>query len=215
MAVAPDLDAAARAAAAAVAGGAAADRERELRVVYEIIHTVSSTLELSQVLAAIVRLVNDAVVAHATYIFLVEGDGRLVLRAASPRYAHLCGRVSMAAGEGIAGWVLENRQPVFIPENVLADPRIRYFPEFEEEKYQSLVSVPLMLKGDRVIGVIALHAEAPRVFSHEDAAFLIHVGSLVAQAIDNARLYERTRRTLRELDQLMRLGSVIASASTR
>ena len=190
-------------------------RADELAVLYEIIHTVTSTLDVEAVLAAIVRLVNDAIVAHATYIFLAEEGGRrIVLRAASERYAHLCGRVSMGAGEGIAGWVLENRQPVFINENVLSDPRVKYFPELEEEKYQSLVSVPLVLKGDRMIGVIALHAEAPRVFSAEDAAFLIHVASLVAQAIENARLYEHTRRSLRELEHLSRLGSAIARAES-
>jgi GAF domain-containing protein len=190
-------------------------RADELAVLYEIIHTVTSTLDVEAVLAAIVRLVNDAIVAHATYIFLAEEGGRrIVLRAASERYAHLCGCVSMGAGEGIAGWVLENRQPVFINENVLSDPRVKYFPELEEEKYQSLVSVPLVLKGDRMIGVIALHAEAPRVFSAEDAAFLIHVASLVAQAIENARLYEHTRRSLRELEHLSRLGSAIARAES-
>ena len=197
--------------------GAPVERGRadELAVLYEIIHTVTSTLDLEAVLAAIVRLVNDAIVAHATYVFLAEEGGRrIVLRAASEQYAHLCGRVSMGAGEGIAGWVLENRQPVFINEDVLSDPRVKYFPELEEEKYQSLVSVPLVLKGDRMIGVIALHAEAPRVFSSEDAAFLIHVASLVAHAIENARLYERTRRSLRELEHLSRLGAAIARSES-
>jgi GAF domain-containing protein len=194
---------------------AARGRADELAVLYEIIHTVTSTLDLEAVLAAIVRLVNDAIVAHATYVFLAEEGGRrIVLRAASEQYAHLCGRVSMGAGEGIAGWVLENRQPVFINEDVLSDPRVKYFPELEEEKYQSLVSVPLVLKGDRVIGAIALHAEAPRVFSSEDAAFLIHVASLVASAIENARLYERTRRSLRELEHLSRLGAAIARSES-
>ena len=197
------------------ADGSGAAHEHELRVLYEIIHTVNSTLDLEQVLGAIVRLVNDAIVAHATYIFLSEDRGRrIVLRAASEHYAHLSGRVSMAAGEGIAGWVLQNGQPVFIPEKALADPRIKYFPELEEEKYQSLVSVPLIAKGQRVIGVIALHAEAPRVFSPQDAAFLLHVASLVAYAIENARLYERTRRSLRELEQLSQLGAHIARAES-
>ena len=92
--------------------GAPVERGRadELAVLYEIIHTVTSTLDLEAVLAAIVRLVNDAIVAHATYIFLAEEGGRrIVLRAASERYAHLCGRVSMGAGEGIAG--LGAREP--------------------------------------------------------------------------------------------------------
>ena len=104
------------------------DVERELRVLYEIIHTVASTLDLERVLQAIVRLVTEAVGAHATYIFLSEDRGRrIVLRAASSRYAHLCGTVSMSAGEGIAGWVLQHVQPVFIPDGALSDPRIRYF----------------------------------------------------------------------------------------
>ena len=60
-------------------------RADELAVLYEIIHTVTSTLDVEAVLAAIVRLVNDAIVAHATYIFLAEEGGRrIVLRAASP-----------------------------------------------------------------------------------------------------------------------------------
>ena len=191
------------------------DVERELRVLYEIIHTVASTLDLERVLQAIVRLVTEAVGAHATYIFLSEDRGRrIVLRAASSRYAHLCGTVSMSAGEGIAGWVLQHVQPVFIPDGALSDPRIRYFPEFEEEKYQSLVSVPLVAKGGKAIGVIALHAEAPRVFTPDDAAFMLHVASLVAYAIENARLYERTRRSLTELERLSKLGAQIARAET-
>ena len=98
--------------AVSAADGSSAAQEHEFRVLYEIIHTVNSTLDLEQVLGAIVRLVNDAIVAHATYIFLSEDRGRrIVLRAASEHYAHLSGRVSMAAGEGIAGWVLQNGSP--------------------------------------------------------------------------------------------------------
>ena len=187
--------------------GAPVERGRadELAVLYEIIHTVTSTLDL-EARARRDRPARQRRDRRARDLRVPGGGGRprIVLRAASEQYAHLCGRVSMGAGEGIAGWVLENRQPVFINEDVLSDPRVKYFPELEEEKYQSLVSVPLVLKGDRMIGVIALHAEAPRVFSSEDAAFLIHVASLVAHAIENARLYERTRRSLRELEHLSR-----------
>src|SRR4029077_17723573 len=52
------------------------------------------------------------------------------------------------------------------------------------------------------------------VFSSQDAAFLVHVASLVAYAIENARLYERTRRSLRELEQLSQLGGHIARAES-
>ncbi len=196
-----------------VAPGSAAD---ERRVLYEIIRTVSSSVDLEKVLGAIVELVTQQTRAHATLIFIVEGpNDALVLRAVSDeRYRDQIGLVSMRRGEGLAGWVAQHREPVFIAENALQDPRVKYFPEFEEEKYQSIVSVPLIAPDDEMIGVIALHAEAPRVFTEEDAAFVIHSASLVASAIVNARLYETARRRVRELEGLSVLSAAVSSATT-
>ncbi len=196
-----------------VASGSSAD---ERRVLYEIIRTVSSSVDLEKVLGAIVELVTQQTRAHATLIFIVEGpNDELVLRSVSDeRYRDQIGVVSMRRGEGLAGWVAQHREPVFIAENALQDPRVKYFPEFEEEKYQSIVSVPLIAPDDEMIGVIALHAEAPRVFTEEDAAFVIHSASLVASAIVNARLYEAARRRVRELEGLSVLSAAVSSATT-
>jgi GAF domain-containing protein len=192
------------------AGQAPAD---DRRVLYEIIRTVSSSVDLERVLGAIVELVTERSRAHATLIFIAEGDG-LVLRAVSDeRYREQIGQVRMARGEGLAGWVAEHREPVFIAENALQDPRVKYFPEFEEEKYQSIVSVPLIAPDDQVIGVIALHAEAPRVFTEEDAAFVTGSASLVAGAIANARLYQAARRRVRELEGLSALSAAVSTAT--
>ena len=111
--------------------------------------------------------------------------------------------------------MLENRQPVFIPENALSDPRIKYFPELEEEKYQSLVSVPLVIRRrprdrrDR-----AARRGAARLQLGRRGVPHPHRLAGRAGAIENARLYERTRRSLRELEQLSRLGLTIARAET-
>ena len=188
----------------------------ERRILYEIIRTVSSSVDLERVLDAIVNLVTERTRAHATLVFMVEGPrNMLVLRAVSDeRYRDQVGRASMAIGEGLAGWVAAHRQPIFIAEDALADPRVKYFPEFEEEKYQSIVSVPLIAPDERVIGVIALHAEAPRVFTADDAAFVTHSASLVASAIANARLYEAARHRVRELERLSALSSDVSAAAS-
>ena len=187
----------------------------ERRVLYEIIRTVSSSVDLEQVLGAIVELVTEQTRAHATLIFIAEGpDEDLVLQSVSDNtYRDQIGSVRMQRGEGLAGWVAKHREPVFIAENALQDPRVKYFPEFEEEKYQSIVSVPLIAPDSELIGVIALHAEAPRVFTEEDAAFVIHSASLVASAIVNARLYEAARRRVRELEGLSALSNVVSTAT--
>ena len=131
----------------------AADR----RFLQEVIRTVSSTLDLERVLKAIVDLLTEATQCHACYVFLADDRGQMVLSACSEPYASHVGVIAMAPGEGLAGWVATHREPVFITQNAAADPRMRVFEEFEEEKYQSIVSVPLIAKDASVLGVIALH----------------------------------------------------------
>ena len=145
--------------------GERAGRTVDARYLYQIINTVSSSLDLDRVLRAIVDLVSEAIDCHACFVYFVEpDDGSLVLRAVSDPYGDLAGRLRFERGEGLAGWVAEHDQPLFITDNALADPRIKIVPEAEEEKYQSFCAAPLRLKSGHVIGVIALHAEAPREF---------------------------------------------------
>jgi GAF domain-containing protein len=156
---------------------------------------------------------SEASGVHACFAYLVEDDGaRLVLRAASPPYERQVGKVVMERGEGLAWWAAERGEPAFIRENALADPRTKYFPELEEEKFQSLLAVPVVGRSGDVIGVITAHTEAPREFSDDEVDFLVTSASLVAGAIENARLYEEARLRVSELEQLTDLAEAIARA---
>ena len=114
----------------------------ETRVLHEIVSTVASTLELDEVLRAVVRLLSEASAVHACFVYLVDETGdRLVLGAAgAPVRASDRDRSSLERGEGLAWWAAERREPAFIRENLLDDPRTKYVPELEEERFQSLVS---------------------------------------------------------------------------
>ena len=189
-------------------------RSTETRHLFRIINTVSSTLDLDQVLRAIVDLVSDAIDCHACFIYLVATDGSLVLRSVSDPYGALVDRLRFEPGEGLAGWVAQNNQPVFLTEGALTDPRAKVVPEADEEEYQSIVAVPLRSKAGDVVGVISLHAEAPREFTEADSDFLVHAASLVAGAIENARLYEHTRRRLALVEGMADLARAVSAAST-
>ena len=166
-------------------------------------------------LAAVVKLLSDASAVPACFVYLVENDGsRLVMKAASEPYAHLVDRIVLEKGEGLAWWALEHREPAFIRENGLADPRFKYVAELAEERFQSLVSVPIVAKDGSAIGAVTLHTEAPREFTQPEVDFLVSSASLVGGAIENARLYEETRRRVGELEQLTHLGDTIARAET-
>ena len=190
-------------------------RASESRVLYEIISTVASSLELDEVLRAVVRLLSDASAVRACFVYLVDDEGgRLVLKAASEPYGHLVDLVVLERGEGLAWWVAERREPAFIRENSLTDPRNKYVPELEEERFQSLLSIPLLARSGDVIGVISAHTEAPREFTQGEVDFLVSSATLVAGAIENARLYEEMRTRVGELEKLTELAEAIAEAET-
>jgi GAF domain-containing protein len=187
---------------------------RENQTLYAVIGMVSSSLSLDRVLGGIVDIATDATDCHACFIYFVE-DETLVLRAASPRYAHLVDKLSWGLDEGLTGWVARTKTPAFIRENALSDPRMKYVPEIEEDRFQSMVAVPILGKGELVIGVIVLHTKAPREFEDDVLNFLVHTAWLVAGAIQNAQLYEETRRRVDELTTLTQLSQTLAAVTER
>jgi GAF domain-containing protein/sugar diacid utilization regulator len=178
----------------------------------EIVSTVASSLELAEVLPAVVRLMSDASGVHACFVYLLEDDARLVLRAASSPYERQAGKVVFERGQSLAWWAVEHGEPAFIRDDALADPRVKYVPELEEERYQSLLAVPIVGRAGEAIGAITAHTEAPREFTDDEVDFIVASASLVASAIENARLYEETRLRVAELEQLTELAEAIARA---
>ncbi len=184
----------------------------ERAYLYGIIRTIGAGPDLRSILSGVVRLATEATHCHACLIWFLEGD-RLVLRASSEPYASFAGSISVAMGEGLVGWVARTKRSAFIEDGALDDPRVKYFPELDEEHFQSLVSVPVFGRGGDVMGVISLHAEAPHEFAREDLEFLEHTASLTAGAVENARLYEESTARVDVLTDLSRLSRRIASAS--
>ena len=188
--------------------------QQENETLYAVIKTVSSSLDLDRVLGGIVEIATEATRCHAAFIYFLEGD-RLILRAASPRYSRFVGQLGFGVEEGLAGWVARTKTPEFIPEDAMADPRMKFVPELEEERFQSMVAVPILAKSGDVIGVAVLHTAAPREFDDEVLNFLIHTASLVAGAIENAQLYEETRRRVQALTTLTGLSQALAAVTGR
>jgi GAF domain-containing protein len=193
---------------------AVARARRENETLYAVIQTVSSSLDLDRVLDGIVEIATNATACHACFIYFVE-DERLVLRAASAHYSRFVGELELGLDEGLAGWVARTKTPEFIRENAMEDPRMKYVAELEEERFQSMVAVPILAKAGNVIGVVVLHTEAPREFDHDVVNFLVHTASLVGGAIENAQLYAETRRRVGALTTLTQLSQALAGVTVR
>ena len=88
---------------------------------------------------------------------------------------------------------------------------MKYMPEIEEEHFQSMVAVPVPARCGEVLGVVVLHTVAAREFDEGMLTFLSHTASLVAGAIENAQLYEDSRRRVADLTRLSALSQRIAA----
>lgn len=187
-------------------------RTQENVLLNEVLSTVGSTLRLDEVLHHLVDTVVRATQCQMAFIYMYNREKeRLVLASATQRHQHLVGKIEMALGEGIAGWVALHRTPVFLKDEAMDDPRFYYFPELEEEKFQSILTVPIITKERHLLGVITLQAVAPHEFTEEHHRFVSNIAALVASAIENAQLYENTQRKLSILTSLSILSQTISS----
>src|SRR5438552_4869480 len=178
----------------------------------EVISTIGSTLKLDEVLSHLVDIIARAISCHAAFIYLYNKDKeRLVLASTSEQYQHLVGKIELGLGEGITGWVGLTLKPVILKDEAMEDPRFHYFPELEEEKFQSIMTVPIIGKGRNLIGVISMHTVAPYEFTEKHQAFVSNTATLVASAIENAQLFENTQRKLSILTSLAVLSQTISS----
>jgi GAF domain-containing protein len=184
----------------------------ENRTLYAVIKLVSSSLELVPMLQGVVDLATEATGCHACFIYLLE-DSRLTIRAASPVFSEAVGHVQFSVQEGLTGWVARHRTPEFIRDQAMRDPRMKYVPLLDEERFQSMVAVPILSRAGDTIGVIVLHTEAPHEFGEDTLKLLVHIASLVSGAIENAQLYDQERKRVNTLTGLSELAQQVAAVS--
>jgi PAS domain S-box-containing protein len=151
---------------------------------------------LDDILFDLVARVRAVLDADAAAIYLAEDD-TLVLAAASGGAAADQTSQPVPFGEGFAGRVAAEREPMLVQDPPAAELP---YPALEELEIDSLIGLPLLAEGD-VTGVLVVGAAAPRHFSADDVNLLRLAADRVALAIDHARVYEREHRIAETLQR--------------
>jgi signal transduction histidine kinase len=104
-----------------------------------------------------------------------------------------------------AGWVYRRGQPLII-QDVQKDQRhFNLVDRMTNHQTQSLVAVPLMVRGE-VVGVLeALNKKDDAHYTEEDLTILETLGALAAQAMQNVDLMRKVRASRVQLAELERL----------
>ncbi len=156
----------------------------------DLLHLIGSRMAAAdpfhEVLSQVVDCAVSLVKCDSCFIFVLEGQD-LILRASKNPHAEQIDKLKLRVGQGITGWVAENRAVVAIAQNASKDPRFQFFNELPEDKYQAFLSVPLLCRG-RLVGVINLQHVQPHVYKQRDIRLITTVGFLVGAEIEMARL---------------------------
>lgn len=177
-------------------------RAREATILLEIARATGSTLELHQVLDRIVERTAALTGADRSSILLLDPDGRYLQPSAlygmDPTFVAAWKRNPIPLDrEPLSRTALESGRPVVVYD-AISDPRtdkaaVALFGD------RSLLVAPLIARG-QVLGTLFVnHVRRRYAFTPEDIEIIQAIAAQAAMAIDNARLYEETRRTSQQL----------------
>lgn len=165
-------------------------RNQELELLNRSSQAFIASLELDQVLTAVLEEVRQALEVVACSIWLLDpASGELVCRqAAGPQRALVQGW-RLKAGQGLVGWVVQHNQSLNVPD-IRADQR--HFQGVDQQTglvLHSILTVPLPGKAGP-IGGLQLVDEAVGRFNETDLRLCELLAAAAAGAIEHARLFE-------------------------
>lgn len=186
-------------------------RARNLALIHRISTVANSSLNLDVILTTVAdRLVETFDVDHCEIVILSQDrtHGQVVVES-PPIGGH--DMMIPVAGFPAAEQIMIARSPIAIFD-VANDPSIGPIREsLSRLGVQSILLVPLMV-GDEVIGSIHLDSiESLREFTMEDIALCQTIANQVAVAVQNARLFEETKRHVSEMGVLLETGQQVAA----
>ena len=179
----------------------------ELSIINEIATAISSTFTMEKIVDLIVKkCVKHLKVEQTAVMLLDEKGGERPFKTMIRKVDTSGEMLPFRFNEQLTGWMLKNKKPLLINDL----PNDDRFQRVAEGPFpiNSLLSVPLILKG-RMIGLLtAFNKKLEGDFSIEDQRLLSIISAQSTQVIENARLYEEEQELVRMTEQV-RLASEI------
>jgi phosphotransferase system enzyme I (PtsP) len=138
-------------------------------------------------LSNVVELVAKRLDADACSLYLTDtATNELRLEATIGLYQDSVSQVSLPHGEGLVGLAATTGQPV-VTVHARQHEQYKYFPETGEERFESFMAVPMIVRG-ATIGVLAVQTIEPREFDSNEVEIFRTCAQLIAPVVINARL---------------------------
>ena len=164
-----------------------ASARQEAQTMFELSQDLGNSLSLGETLSVLSMRLRKLIPYDSMVVFLCR-NGRLVPELVSGDNFRLLSSLNIRVGEGLCGWVAENRKPI-----VNGNPQLESGYVSDPEKFTTLrsaIAVPLEgLNG--VVGVLAMYQSDPDAFTADNLRILLAITSKIALSIENALKYQQ------------------------
>jgi PAS domain S-box-containing protein len=174
-------------------------RGEELAALLQANEALTSSLNLNQILQAIVQHAATISGVPIVRLFLLEADAQILrcrVAVGFPLDVEL--DLAIPMGVSLSGHVAVTGRPLAVADT-RGDPRVHYPQHIEPYGVVSYLGLPVKFQ-EQLFGVLVFNTPTPRTYSEAEISFLAAFAHHAAITIQNARLYETIQRHAAELE---------------
>jgi signal transduction histidine kinase len=166
-------------------------KSKELHILFEIEQDVNAALDLDELLDRLLRRAMEVVSAEAGSILLRErATDELYFRSAAGEARDAIKRIRLQMGEGVAGWVAAQRQPLIVNDPANEPRHYRDLAETVAFIPRNLLCVPLFGETEVLGAIELLDKHGANGFDESDLKLLVLIAGQASKAIQLARAKE-------------------------
>ena len=166
-----------------------ASARQEAQTIFELSQDLGNSLSMSETLSVISMRLRKLIAYDSIAVFLCKND-RLIPEMVSGDNFRLLSSLNIPVGEGLCGWVAENRKPIMngepqVEAGYVEDSR-------NSTALRSALAVPL--EGlSNVVGVLAMYMNQRDGFTADHLRILLAISPKIALSIENALKYQQAQ----------------------
>jgi len=177
-------------------------QDKYIKALMDISRAITSDLYLEDILKLIVMGTARVTGVEICSLWLIDervNPTMIRLKASQAIDPEYIKDRSLSMDEGVVGFVATHKRPLIV-ENVLDEPRFKEKEMAKKVGLVSMVSVPLQVKDEKVIGVLNCFTASRYKFSETEVNLIITVANQAAVAILNTELMVKTKVVQEELE---------------
>ncbi len=176
--------------------------DQYIKALMDISRAITSDLYLEEILKLIVMVTAQVTGFAICSLWLIdenETPKKIRLKATQSIDPEYVKDRSLNMDEGVVGFVATHKRPL-IAENILKEPRFKEKEMAKKLGLVSMLSLPLQVGNEHVIGVLNCFTARRHVFSETEVNLITTVANQSALAILNTELMVKTRVIQEELE---------------